>query len=338
MKFPKIKFTKKRTIIFTVILALILAGFFFFRQKGKDGTVSTTVQKGTVKEELILTGEVKAEKHSLLAFPTSGKISWVGVTEGQKVNKGQALTSLDKTVLNTTYQQALNTYKDKQAAAEKAEDDVKNHATDETATQKSTRTTAQVARDSAWDAMLAAKYNLDNATILAPFAGIVSSLAYPSPGVNVSSTDTQVEIVDPATIYFEVDADQSEVTSVKDGQEVAVVLDSYQDKEFKGKVSFIAYTPKSGETGTVYKVKVEFENGALGESLPRIGMTGDARFILSQKENVLYVPPRFVNSDKDGKFVNLGKKGNKVKVEMGIEGEDRVEIVSGVKEGDILYD
>jgi len=331
------KFTRKRIIILAVILAVVLGGFYFFRQRSKNGTISATIQKGTVKEELILTGAIKAEKHVTLAFPTSGKISWVGVAEGDTVKKGQALTSLDKTVLNTIYQQALNTYKDKQAAAEKAEDDVKDHSADETYTQKSTRTTAQVARDSAYDAVLAADYNLKNATLLAPFAGIVTSLPFPSPGINVTAVDIQVEIVDPATIYFEVDADQSEVTNIKDGQGAIVILDSYQDSEFKGAVTFIGYTPKAGEAGTVYKVKIKFDGG-LGEGLPRIGMTGDAKFILSQKENVLYAPPRFVNSDKDGKFVNLGKKDNKVRVEIGIEGEDRVEIVGGVKEGDILYD
>jgi len=34
----------------------------------------------------------------------------------------------------------------------------------------------------------------------------------------------------------------------------------------------------------------------------------------------------------------LGKLGNKVRVEVGIDGEDAVEIKSGVKEGDVLYD
>jgi RND family efflux transporter MFP subunit len=334
----KFRFTKKRVIILAIVLAVVFGAFFSFRGRSSKDVEKALVEKGTVREELILTGSIRAEKHVTLSFPTSGKISWVGVTEGQKVSKGQALTSLDKTVLNTVYQQALNTYKDKQAAAEKAEDDVKNHSSDETFTQKSTRTAAQVARDSAYDSVLAAAYNLKNATLLAPFAGIVTSLPFPSPGVNVNSIDTQVEIVDPDTLYFEVEADQSEVTDVRDGQEAIVILDSYSDKEFKGKVSFVSYTPKAGEAGTIYKVKVEFEKGAFGGDLPRIGMTGDAKFVISQKENVLYAPPKFINTDKEGKFVNLGKIGNKVRVKIGIEGEEKVEITDGVSEGNELYD
>jgi multidrug efflux pump subunit AcrA (membrane-fusion protein) len=67
-------------------------------------------------------------------------------------------------------------------------------------------------------------------------------------------------------------------------------------------------------------------------------MSGDANFILSQKEDALFVPSEFVNSDKNGRFVNLGRANNKVRVTVGIEGEDQVEITSGVKEGDVLYD
>lgn len=327
-------------IWFWIILILLVAGtvFFLAKGKGRKEVLTATVTRGPVKQELILTGSVSAEKYAKLSFPASGKISWVGVKEGQKVVKGQALVSLDKTALNATYQQALNNYRSYQASAESTVDSLKDNDTDETFAQKATRTAAEVARDNAYDSVKAAKYNLDNATLTAPFAGIISALPFSSPGVNVNFTDTQVELVDLSTVYFDVDADQSEVIDIKEGQDVTVVLDSFNDKEFKGKVTFISFTPKAGEAGAVYKVKVVFGENALGSLTPRIGMTGDAKFMLSQKEDALYVPPKFVNSDKDGKYVNLGKIGNKVRVEIGLEGEDAVEITKGVKEGDVLYD
>lgn len=326
---------------FWVIVIVVMLGFgwyLFSSKKAKDLVVTTTVQKGEVKEELVLTGMIKADKHVLLSFPTSGKISGVYVKEGEWVKKGRTLTALDRTTLNTAYQQALNTYKSYQAAAENTVDSVKGHAGDETFAQKATRTLAEVARDSAYDSVKAAQYNLANATLYAPFDGVVATLYFPSAGVNVSFTDTQVEILDPASIYFDVEADQSEIINIKDKQEVEIVLDSYRDKTFTGVVSFVAYTPKVGVAGTAYKIKVEFKKDSLNGMLPRIGMSGDAKFILSQKANIINVPARFVNSDKDGKYVNLGKAGNKVRVTVGIEGEESVEITSGAKEGDILYD
>jgi RND family efflux transporter MFP subunit len=324
--------------VILVILILGVGGFFFFSKKSENGSVKTVVQKGEVKEELILTGSIKADKHVILYFPTGGKIAGVYVKEGEWVKTGRALTALDRTILNSTYQQALNTHKSYQATAENVVDSVKDHKSDETFTQKATRTTAEVNRDNAYDAVKAAEYNLKNATLYAPFEGVITSLPFSSPGVNINLTDAQVELLDPTSIYFEVDADQSEVIDIKDKQSVEIVLDSYRDKSFVGTVSFISYTPKAGKASTVYKVKVELDTVQMKELLPRIGMSGDAKFILSQKSDVLFVPNRFVNSDKEGKYVNLGGKDKKVRVTIGIEGEDRVEIISGVKEGDVLYD
>lgn len=324
-------------IIFT-ILVVGIGIFFYFNSKSKNGSVTTIVQKGEVKEELVLTGSVKADKYAALYFPAAGKISGVYVKEGEMVKKGRALTSLDTTSLNTAYQQALNTYKSYQAAADSAIDSVKNHSTDETFAQKATRTAAEVARDNAYDSVRAAEYNLKNSTLYAPFAGLVASLPFSSPGVNVTYADLQVEILDPASIYFEVEADQSEVINIKEGQKVAIILDSYRNKELSGTVSFVGFTPKSGAAGTAYRIKVNFAGDEFKSVSPRIGMSGDAKFVLSQKENVLYVSPKFIHSDKDGKFLNVGAKDKKVRITIGVEGEERVEITSGVKEGDILYD
>lgn len=322
-----------------IVIALVIAVLVFALTRGKNSEgVIAVVQRGTIAEELILTGQVKASKHVVLYFPTSGKISWVGVAEGDRVVRGQWLVSLDKTTLNSAYQQALNTYRNYQASAENVLDSVKNHSGDESYSQKATRTSAEVARDNAYDAVTVAEYDLRNATITAPFAGVVTSLTNSNPGINVMVTEPQVELVDPSSIYFEVGADQSEVINVQDKQNVEVVLDSYRNVIFSGTVSFIGLTPKTNETGTVYKVKVTFDGDVFKDNLPRIGMSGDAKFILSQKENVLIVPARFINTDKDGKFVYLGRMGNKVRVSVGIEGEDNIEILSGVNEGDILFD
>lgn len=326
---------------FWVILAvfLIVAGVVVFRNRNKPQPASATVEKGQVKSELVLTGTVDADKYAQLAFPTSGKISWVGVDEGAQVYKGQALISLDKTVLNSTYQEALNTYRKYEATAQNVLDQVKDHSTDESFAQKDTRTTAEVNRDSAYDAVKAAKYNLDNATIYAPFAGIISSLPFSSPGVNVSLTDTQVVILDPITIYFDVDADQNDVTSLNLGQSVSIVLDSYQDKELVGKVSYISYTPKPGEAGTNYKVKVVLSNPDVDGEIVRIGMTGDAHFTLSEKDDALYVPTEFVKADIKGSYLKLGDPKNKTYVETGLENETTTEIISDkVKAGDTVYD
>jgi membrane fusion protein (multidrug efflux system) len=322
-----------------LLIVLILSTFFFIRSRNKPEPEKTQILKGEVRQELILTGSVNAVKYAALTFPTSGKISYVGVEEGQMVKKGTAISSLDKTVLNTVYQQALNNYRNYQAQADNVLDSVQGHSGDENFTQRAARTNAEVARDNAYDAVKAARYNLANSTIYAPFDGIIAALPYSSPGVNTSLAEVQAVIVDPATIYFDVDADQNDVTSLSLGQSVSIVLDSFPEKEFKGKVTFISFTPKTGTTGTTYKVKVEFNSEAVNSLMARIGMTGDAKFTLASKDNALFLPPDFVKTDIKGKYIKLNDPKNKTYVETGLESEERIEIIGqNFKEGDTVFE
>lgn len=331
-------FTWKR--LAAAILVLGIGGFLTwkFAIQKKNNVATATIEKGTVKEELILTGEIKADEYVALRFPTSGKIAWIGVSEGDKVSKGQALAKLDTTGLNSTYQRAQADLRDADATVTRVHDDLKDKASTETFTETETRVSAEVAKDKAWEAVIAAEENLRNANLVAPFAGIVSSLASTNPGVNILATETAVEVVNPETIYFEVTADQNEVNDLHIGQEVTVILDSFSEEEVPGTVSFISYTPLAGEAGAVYKVKVSLASSADATKF-RIGMTGDAKFLIAEKSDVLFAPADFVHSDTTGSYINKAKKNNKVYIDTGIEGEERIEITSDkVNEGDIIFD
>ena len=324
------------------VIAVLIVGwigyqrFVVFPRKAEIETAR--VEKGEVKEELVLSGEINADEYAKLSFPTSGQLAWVGVKEGDLVKKGQALSKLDTTTLNTTYQQAKATLREEEATVENIHDQVKGHSGDETFSQKDTRTAAEVAKDKAYEAYIAAEYNLRNAVLYSPFTGIITYLAHPFSGVNVLFSETQVEVINPNTIYFDVTADQNEVIDLSVGQKVAIILDSIPDEELEGEVVFVSYAPKAGEAGTVYKIKVKFVKDSFDITKYRIGMSGDAEFILDQKDEVFFAPPRFIKSDRNGKYVQLGGKNNKVYLETGLEGEDRIEIIGDVKEGDTLYD
>lgn len=328
--------TLKRIIIFSVIIIIVIGVLILKLKKAKNGTNSTTVKKGTVTEDLLLSGDIQAEKHVKMTFPVSGKIAWVGVSEGDRVKKGQALSSIDTTTLDTAYQQARATLRKYEATVDYIHDTLKNKSSSETFSEKDTRTTAETNKDYAYDAFRAAEYNLKNATLIAPFEGIITSIGQTSPGVNILFSETQIELLDPATIYFAVTADQSEIINIQKGQKALVILDSFPDKNLEGKVSFVGLTPKEGESSTVYEIKITFDNSNFDTNHFKISMTGDAKFILSQKENALYLPSNFIHSDKKGKYIFLNSKKNKVYVETGLEGEENTEITKGAKEGDTI--
>lgn len=330
---------RKKLIIILIVVGLIVYGGWYFIDQRKNGDVEQTeVKKGTVREELILSGEVVADEHADLLFQSSGELDYIGVSEGDEVKKGQVLARLDTTVLYQSLQIADANLRSTAAALDVVYDDLQGKEDSETYEEKSTRTTSEAAKDAAVFAHIQAQKNLANATLRAPFDGIVTTVSNPFTDFNFIYTQSQIEIVNPQTIYFEVTADQSEVIDLYLGQKVILILDSYTDEEFEGTIAYIAFTPKSGEVGALYRVKVTLTQEEFDINKFRIGMTGDAKFVLSEKDDVLYLPSDFVNADSTGDYVRKGKANNKVYVEVGLEGEEKIEIVGDIKEGDIVFD
>ena len=133
-------------------------------------------------------------------------------------------------------------------------------------------------------------------------------------------------------------ADQSEVSSIFEDQEVTIVLDSFQDRQFQGQIDYISYTPNVGEIGTVYEIKVKVPQQDIDTRKVRVGMTGDAKIITNRVSNVLYVPPKFINRKNGDKYLLVGSPTNQVIIQTSAESEGAIEIKSGpVKEGDVVY-
>ena len=318
---------------------LIISGVLFFVIRNKNKDIQTaTIQKGKISEELILSGNISATNYAKLSFESSGKIVFVGTKEGETVKKGKLLSKLDTTILNSSYQSALSTLRLYEATAQNILDQVKNHSSDETYAQKDLRTTAEVNKDKAYESVISAKRSLDGASLIAPFSGIVTYLAHPFTGVFVTLGATEVELIDPATIYFDVLADQTEVIKLSVGQKAIIILDSFEDKEFEGKVENISFVPKSGESSSTYSVKVSFVGVDLVNSKFKIAMTGDAKFIVSEKENAFYIPTNFLKRDKTGEYIKTNTKNGKVYVTSGLQSEETIEIMGEINEGQTVYD
>lgn len=330
---------KKKLI--TALAVIVFFSLFIYKaisQRRNAAIETAVVQKGKVVEGLVLPGEVRATNHAELSFQGSGKLAWIGVKEGDLVIKGQGLAQLDLNSLKQQLEQTEADLRYYQSVADRVLDEVKGNDNDETFSEREKRTQAQAARDKAFRANEIAKQNMANAILRAPFDGVVTRVNFPFTGINVTFSDTQVEIVDTATAYFDISADQVEVIELQLGQKVELIFDAFPDKTFVSKVSYISPTPKLGELGSVYQVKVNLEGGSDLEKL-RIGMTGDARFIQAEKTDVLYIRPQFIKTDAKGDYLKTNLKGAKVYIHKGLEGEDVTEIEgSGVYEGLTVFD
>ena len=336
-KLKKIVAKRKKLIIaLGVLFVVFLIGRSVILSKNK-GLTKESVKKGTVAQEMILSGEVRAKEDAKLFFTMPGELAWLGVKEGDLVKKGQVIARLDTTNLYASYEMANSDLRLAQATLDRVYDQIKGHDKDESFSQRETRTAAEVTKDKAYRALTIAQKNLSNAGLSVPFDGVITNITFPFTGINLMATNYLVQIINPKTFYFEVVADQTEVVDLKTGQKVEIKLDSFEET-VEGLVEYISLSPIEGEAGATYRVKIKIEDWPFDLNKIKAGMTGDAKFILSERENVLYLPPKFINSDQTGKYVNLGKKNNKVYMETGIEGDDRVEVKGDINEGSVVYD
>jgi len=330
------KFLTKRKLIIIGVIALIILGIRYI--SARNGRLEVEVEEAK-KEDLVesisASGEIKATESASLTFQSSGQVSWVGVKEGDIVKKYQALAKLDTVVLNAAYQQARADYRSAEATVQKVHDDLKDHDSDETYTQKETRTTAEVARDKAYDALLAAEKSLKNATLTSPFEGIVTNISETTvAGANILATTPALSVVNPETIYFQAEVNETEVIKLKLGQQAQISLDAFPEATLKGTITHIDYLSTTTSTGgTAYQVNIELSGHK--DLLLRLGMGGDAEFTLSSKQNVLTVPISAV-VDQDGKdyvWVSVQGQAKQIEVTTAISSVSRIEIVSGLSEG-----
>jgi len=327
----------KKTIAILIVIALAV---FFITRRGQGDTTnikSSKVEFGEVISELVLSGEVEAKSVANLAYPASATVTTLLVEEGETVKKGQLLGSIDTTTLNAALKQAQSSYRNAQATVDRVYDQLKGKEKTESYTEIETRTTAEVARDVAYENVVKAQKALRDATFIAPISGIVSQIGVKTIGSSTTIGTTAFQIVDPDTLFFSVKADQTEVGQIDEGEKVILTLDAFDEETVEGKVYSVSLTPKPGEVETVYETKVTISNTKDIVDNVLVGMTGDARFELAKKQNVLFVDPLFVKTDKDGRYVLKGQAREKKYVKTGLEGEDRVELLEGVSAGDELF-
>jgi HlyD family secretion protein len=326
---------KKRLIVIGIITFLVLIKLISSAKSGLKVEVAE-VKKGDLIESFSSSGEVTAEKLAYMYFPTAGKVAWLSVSEGDKVKKYQALASLDKTALDAAYQQAQNMVRKYSATVDNIHDSLKNKDSSETFAERDIRTSAEATNDYYYNALRTAEYNLQNATLIAPFDGIISSFATGlSVGANVLGTSPAFIAVDPQTVYLKAEVDESDVTKIFPGQEVQVELDAFPSETFTTKVKtvdFVNSVTSSG--GKAYKIAVELPENK--ELRFKLGMNGDARFILSKKENILTIPQTAIFEEEEKTYV-WGIKNHKAvkkEIKIGISSLDETEVISGLSVGE----
>lgn len=197
-------------------------------------------------------------------------------------------------------------------------------------------TTAEAEVEQARLALAEAQEALAQATLTAPFAGIVTAVHFQEGEI---ASGAALELVDPDSLEVVLQVDEVDVGQLTPGQPATLILAAWPDEPISSEIVAIApsATTSTGTALVTYDVHLR-----LGQTdLPaRIGMTADARLVTAQRQNVLLLPNRAIQANRStGTYtVNLvqGDTVQEVTVQIGLRDDQHTQILSGLNVGDTV--
>jgi len=198
--------------------------------------------------------------------------------------------------------------------------------------------------------------NLQKTMFESPIDGIITSLRVEEGEVAIVGTMNNpgtilLTIADLSVMEVEVEVDETDVVSVAVGQEADIRVDAYPEATFKGRVTEVGSSAIQRGVGGVatreskdFKVVITLEDPS--ESL-KPGLSASADIIVAERKDALAVPiSALVLRDRDepaaggspareeeGVFAVENGRAAFVPVGRGIMGGMRIEITSGLTEG-----
>ena len=173
---------------------------------------------------------------------------------------------------------------------------------------------------------------LKSGNILAPFDGVLGYTGL-TEDILVSNNIFIITVDDNSTIYSDIKIPENYSASIKKGLPVDVKISSYRDKTFQGEIDFVSSRINADTRSLLSRIKVQNKNLELiSGSLLEVSVKFNLR-------DTLGVPDTSIMIEGDKSFVyKITDKNivNKVEVSTGIRSNKNIEIISGLKEGDII--
>jgi HlyD family secretion protein len=181
---------------------------------------------------------------------------------------------------------------------------------------------------------------LDEAIIIATIDGVVTSVSAEEGDIIPSPTMSPkpiINLIDPGSMELVVEVDEIDIPGVNLGQEAIIELDALPNAKVAGNVTTIYPLPIEVGGVVVYKVKIIFE---VPENIGiKVGMSASADIVLAKRSNVLLVPDRAIDKDKEGKTiirVVVNEQIEERQVVTGISDGFNTEVISGLGEGEMV--
>ena len=174
--------------------------------------------------------------------------------------------------------------------------------------------------------------NLKSGNIIAPFDGMLGYTGL-TEDIFVSDNIFIITLDDNSSIFSDIKVPESFAQFIKKGLPVEARVSSYKDRVFNGEIDFISSRINADTRSLLSRIKINNKNlELLSGSLLEITVKFNLR-------DSLGVPDTSIMMEGEKSYVYIVSDeniANKTEIEIGLRGKGRVEILSGIDEGDLI--
>ena len=318
------------------------------------GVTTVAAHQSTVPDYLEAVGTVRASQTAQIASQILGTVTEIRAHEGDRVQPGQLLATIDDAQLRASVQQStaatvaaqreleaadsdfaladstLKRYQqlfDKKSVSPQEFDEVKARR----ASFEARREMARATQAEADAALSRARTALGYTRIHTPFAGVVTEKSA-DVGTMASPGSVLFTVEDTRKYRLEATVDERDIAFVHLGQPAFIELDAFADVQFKGTISQIV--PAADPASRAFLVKIDLP----ADSRLRSGLFGRARIARGQR-SALFIPQNALVERGQLQGVYLVDANCDVRltyITVGKTADQQVEVLSGLREGDKL--
>lgn len=278
-------------------------------------------------------GVVEAEHNAQIYPEAAALITSIHVKEGDRVEKGQTLITLDHRVISSNIDEARTALELAKTLYEKQEK-LWNQKIGSEVQYLQAKTNYEGARDRV--ETLEAQRALF--VMKAPFAGIVDEIV-PKEGEMANPAAPAIRLINMDDVYIKADVTEGYLNKIKAGDSVNVSFPSLgisKASRVTRKANFI------NPNNRTFKIRIDLKNQGL-EVKPNL--LAEVKIRDYYADSTISIPSRLIQMTPSGEeFVYVAEgpldsaTARRVMIKSGVSYNDTTEILSGLKEGDVLID
>lgn len=303
---------------------------------GGGGGGPVAVEVGTVKmvrlvDETEAVGTLRSRQGVTLRPEVSGRIAAIGFNEGQRVKRGQLLVQLDDTLQRAQLQQA-----EAQASIARTQLQRNRELVAQNFVSQSAVDQSAASLEVAQAQVALAQAQLARMRVLAPFDG-QSGILLVSLGDYVKDGADLVNLEDTSQVWVDYRLPERDLARVKPGLAVEVLVDALPGRRFNARIEALDSQVDANGRSLLVRARLDNRDGVL-----RPGMFARARTVLGVRENALVVPEESLVPQGGKQYLIKvvdgpgGKVSQRIEAKLGMRVFGRVEVLEGLKEGDVL--